>query len=202
MILQIPTAEQKRICGYDGYRNLVEECAKNNSTSGEMLPERINATNLNAHRMRRIEKQVIIRDDLTQLVRNLKSKWEWVVLAETWCGDGAQNIPVIAKIALLNQNIKLQIVLRDENPELMNKHLTNGNRSIPKLICTDVNSGKEMGTWGARPKRIAEMVTEYKTKNPNVPHSEFVQNLHLWYARDKGQSVQEDFLKLISDWSR
>ena len=192
----------KSTWGYAGYNGLVDEYARKNLTSGEMLPERINATNLNAHRMRRIEKQVIIREDLVQLVRNLKLKWDWIILAETWCGDGAQNIPVIAKIASLNSNINLQIVLRDENPELMNQYLTNGSRSIPKLVCIDSVSGKETGIWGPRPKRIAEMVLDFKTKNPNVSHAEFIQNLHLWYARNKGQAVQEDFFKLISDWSR
>ena len=202
MISQIHPLELKRTWDYSGYKNLVEECARNNSTTGELLPERILATNLNAHRMRRIEKQVIICEDLSQLVKKVKSKWDWIVLAESWCGDGAQNIPVIAKVASLNPNIKLQITLRDENPELMNQYLTNGGRSIPKLICIGSVSGKEIGTWGPRPKRIAEMVLDFKTKHPNIPHSEFIQNLHLWYARDRGQSIQEDFLKLIFDWCR
>ena len=37
------------------------------------------------------------------------------------------------------ENIELKIVLRDENEELMNEFLTNGSRSIPKLIVLDEN---------------------------------------------------------------
>src|ERR1051326_1487788 len=110
---------------YSSYRDLVAELAAKNSTTGEPTPERIEATKLNAVRMKRIEKQVIVRKDLEELVKKIRSKWQWIVLAEAWCGDGAQNIPVIAKIASLNPNIELGIVLRDENPELMDRHLTN-----------------------------------------------------------------------------
>lgn len=191
-----------KIFSYVEYRDLVVRLATNNSTTGEITPERIDATKLNAARMKRIERQVVLREDLKAIVQNVKSNWEWTVLAEAWCGDGAQNIPVIAKIASLNPRIKLTILLRDENPELMNLYLTNGTRSIPKLICINRDRGKELGTWGSRPKRISDMVSDFKAKNPGISHSEFVSNLHLWYARDKGESLQEDFLTLILEWIR
>lgn len=192
----------RKIFDYDSYRNFVISLAENKSTTGDQTPERIEATKLNAVRMNRIEKQVVIRKDLEELVRKVKSKWGWVILAEPWCGDGAQNIPVIEKISSLNPNIKLEIILRDENLEFMDKYLTNGARSIPKLICANSESGKEKGAWGARPKKIQDMVLEYKAKNPGVSHEEFIKNLHLWYARDKGESLQEDFLKLIPEWNK
>jgi hypothetical protein len=68
------------------------------------------------------------------------------------------------------------------------------------LICIDSADGKELGTWGARPKKISEMAADYKAKNQGVAHSEFVKNLHLWYARDKGEALQQDLLELIERW--
>ena len=62
-----------------------------------------------------------------------------MVLTEGWCGDAAQVLPVINKIASLSDFIDLKIILRDEHEELMNKFLTNGSKSIPKLVAIDEN---------------------------------------------------------------
>lgn len=192
---------QTRYFTYPEYRNLVLALAENNGTTGpDQTAERIDATKINAQRIKRLEKTVTISEQLSELVKSVNKKWKWVVLVESWCGDGAQNIPVIDKIVALNPDIDLVLLLRDENPEIMDKHLTNGSRSIPILICTDVQTGKEIGTWGPRPKYIAEMVKNYKTENPTVSHDEFVKNLHLWYAKDKGESIQKDFLLLVQSW--
>lgn len=186
---------------YNEYHNYVTACAENNSTSGnEKLPERIDATKLNVVRMNRLDKQIEIKSELKDALNKLQKKLTWILIAETWCGDGAQNIPIIAKIASLNPLIDLKIILRDENPEIMDRYLTNGSRAIPKLICYETLTGKELGIWGARPARIQAMVKEYKAANPNVLHDEFVKNVHLWYAKDKGESVQLDFIELIKNW--
>lgn len=193
--------ELKNAKDFAAYKELVSHCAVNRSTTGsEPLPERIEATVLNAQRMKRIDKQVVIDETIAEEVKNLQDKWTWVVLAESWCGDGAQNIPVIAKIASYSPNIDLKIVLRDENPELMEKYLTNGSKSIPKLICFKGQLEEEIGIWGPRPSGIQQMVLDYKKQNPNVPHDEFVKNLHTWYAKDNGQSIQSDLKKLIPEW--
>lgn len=121
-------------------------------------------------------------------------------MAETWCGDGAQNIPIIAKIAATSPNIKLTILFRDENPDIMNAYLTNGSKSIPKLICKDAQTKQDIGTWGPRPSDIQQMVLQFKSENPTASHEEFVKNLHLWYAKDKGVSIQKDFATLLPQW--
>jgi hypothetical protein len=190
-----------RSWGYSDYRNFVIQLSESKSTSGvEQSIERIEATKLNAQRMKRIDKQIVIGKDLSDLIKRVNQKWNWLVIAESWCGDGAQNLPVISKMGSLNVNIDLKIILRDENPEIMDKNLTNGARSIPILICTDEISGDKIGIWGPRPKQIAEKVKEFKSANPNISHHEFVKNVHLWYAQDKGESIQNDFLKLIPAW--
>lgn len=186
---------------YNGYRELVKSCVDNNTCTGnDKLPERIEATKLNIARINRLDKQVELTPEIIEAVKGITQKITWLVLIESWCGDGAQNIPVIAKIAALNPNIKLDIILRDENPEIMDQYLTNGTRSIPKLICLDDN-GNELDVWGPRPERIKEMVKQFKESNPDVSHDEFVKQLHLWYAKDKGLAFQEDLLPLIKKWA-
>lgn len=186
---------------YSEYREIVFGLAEKNSTTGlEQSTERVEATKLNAQRVKRLDKTININETLSSLIKEIDRKWKWTVLVESWCGDGAQNIPVIAKMAAINENIELKLILRDENSEIMNQYLTNGSQSIPILICSDVSTGTVIGTWGPRPIRIAEMVKEFKNSNPNVPHDEFVKNLHLWYAKDKGESIQIDFLQKINSW--
>lgn len=182
---------------YKEYKELVIKLAEEKNCTGDPNPERINATALNAQRMKRIDKQIELNDDLKNVISSINKKYTWTLIVESWCGDGAQCVPVIAKIAELNPNIELNLILRDENPSYMDNFLTNGARAIPKLIFEYNN--KVIGAWGPRPKAIQKMVTEYKQSNPNVSHEDFVTILHLWYARDKTQSLQNELKEIISE---
>ena len=104
-------------------------------------------------------------------------------------------------MASLSPFIDLKIILRDENPEITDAYPTNGSKSIPKLICLNAVTKEEIGIWGPRPFRIQQMVKEYKLMNPDSSHEKFVEALHLWYAKDKGESLQEDFEQLLFLWT-
>lgn len=187
---------------YVDYRNLVTAYAQGRSTSGVDQPfERIEATKLNAHRMRRIDKQIELNDSLKKTIKSINKKLTFILIAESWCGDGAQNIPIIAKIADISSNIELKIIFRDENLGIMDVYLTNGSRSIPKVIFIDSETKEELGTWGPRPAKIQEMVKEYKEHYPESSHDDFVRSLHLWYAKDMGEALQYDFEKLLIQWT-
>jgi hypothetical protein len=69
-------------------------------------------------------------------------------------------MPVMNKIAELNNNIDFRVVLRDENNELMNRFLTNGSKSIPKQIMIDKASGDVLNTFGPRPNSATKMVND------------------------------------------
>jgi hypothetical protein len=202
MNLLINFPEIKNAYSYIDYRNTVTGLAEGRRTSGlDQLLERIDATKLNSHRMRRIDKQIELSDSLKKTIQNIKKKLTLIVIAESWCGDGAQNIPMIAKIADLSTNIELKIIFRDENIGIMDSYLTNGSRSIPKVVFIDSETNEELGTWGPRPAKIQEMVKEYKAQFPESSHDEFVRSLHLWYAKDMGEALQDDFEKLLTPWT-
>lgn len=202
MDLMINCIEIRNVYSYVAYKDLIIAYAEKQGTSGvDQLLERIEATKLNAHRMRRIDKQIELSDSLKKTIQNINKKITFIVIAESWCGDGAQNIPMIAKIADSTSNIELKIIFRDANIEIMDAYLTNGARSIPKVIFIDSETKEELGTWGPRPAKIQEMVKEYRTQFPESSHDEFVRSLHLWYAKDKGESIQMDFEKLLTQWT-
>ncbi|MDX1671357.1 MAG: thioredoxin family protein [Balneolaceae bacterium] len=184
---------------YREYRELIDDLLEKGKTTGPKQSEKMTEyTRMNVQRMNRLDRQVELNDSLTQKLERLDEEWIWVVLTEGWCGDAAQNVPVIAKMANASENVEVKLILRDEHPEIMDQYLTNGTRSIPKLICLDADSLEEIGTWGPRPEEAQQMVYELKDK---LEKKEWVQKLHKWYADDKGETIQSDFEELIDKWS-
>ena len=184
------------------FKEIVSNLVSSGKSSGEETAERIEATKINSQRINRIYKTFLPSETTQNVVNILKHDWDWLLLLESWCGDGAQLSPIIAKLAELNPRIHLKIIFRDEHEDIMNMHLTNGAKSIPKLICLDSASHQYVGEWGPRPIAIQEKVKEFKTANPNASHEEFVKNLHLWYAQDKGLSFEKEFVSLIESWDK
>lgn len=135
MNTQINKSSISKSISYLDYLALVNAFAKANKTSGfEQTENQKEYTRLNASRMRRIEKTLSFTPAQLTPFGELSEKQTWLVITETWCGDGGQIIPVLNKIAESNPGIDLRIVFRDENPKLMDPFLTKGARSIPKLI--------------------------------------------------------------------
>jgi len=181
---------------YQEYRALVENLLKlGKSTSKEDSEALVNYSKLNHSRMKRLDKTIQLPKEIIEKVESISTSTQWIVLAEGWCGDAAQNLPIINKIADLNKNINLRIVLRDEHPELMDKFLTNGGRAIPKLIHIENNYSK-IESWGPRPSVATKMVADFKAKNGSVT-DEFKKDLQLWYNKDKGISTIEDMMTFL-----
>ena len=182
---------------YQAYKDLVKTLLLEGKSTGPNQSEDLtNYSLLNDKRMKRLDKTINILDDTKQFLKTIKSPQTWLVLTEGWCGDAAQNLPVIHKMAKVNSNINLQLVLRDENLELMDLFLTNGGRSIPKLIALDKDLNI-LFTWGPRPQTATNMVLDYKTKHGSLD-AQFKQDLQVWYNKDKGESIQNDFKELIN----
>jgi hypothetical protein len=155
---------------------------------------------LNWARTQRIHKTILLNQELKKAAEKLQHIYTWIVITEAWCGDSAQNLPVIAAIVNLNpEKIKLHILLRDENPELMDNYLTNGTRAIPKLIAVNETISKEAFVWGPRPLPAQEMLLQWKKKSGGKSWDDFEKDLHGWYAKDKTQTAQAEFLTLLKE---
>lgn len=184
---------------YQEYRELVEQLlAEGKSTSANDSEALVNYSKLNHSRMKRLDKTVKIPLEVAEKIEKIDKPVHWIVITEGWCGDAAQNLPIINKLAELNDNISLRIVLRDEHPELMEKFLTNGSKSIPKLIHTEDNH-EIIEHWGPRPSQAAKMVEDFKAEHGKLT-PEFKKDLQIWYNKDKGITTINDmleFLKLV-----
>jgi hypothetical protein len=182
---------------YEKYYQLIKDLLAEGKTTGiEQKESYIRHARLNFQRMKRVYRTTLISDELKNTVSKIAHRQLWVVLSEGWCGDAAQNLPAIARIAEQNENIELRILLRDENPDVMEAYLTNGSKSIPKLIAFDERANQELFTWGPRPAFFQNLVLEHKA-NPQMSNDEFNEWLHREYTLDKTQKLQEEFQSLL-----
>jgi hypothetical protein len=185
----------KKAIDYPSYRNLIKSLLAEKKTTGSNHSEAmINYTSMNDKRMDRWDKKIILDPLISKPAKSLP-KMNWLVITEGWCGDAAQNIPFIAKLANENSNIDLRFIMRDENSALMDQYLTNGAKSIPILIIMDEDFN-DIAVWGPRPNPVQDMVMEAKEK-PNLDQSKFIESIHKWYATDKNQTISQEFKTLI-----
>ncbi|AQG78594.1 thioredoxin family protein [Spirosoma montaniterrae] len=163
-------------------------------------PEILGYVKLNLHRMSRLHRLTTLEPELRKALAEVLEPWTWLVLTESWCGDAAQSLPVIDLMASESPSITVGYLLRDENPALMNAYLTNGGRSIPKLICLRTRDLSEIGTWGPRPAGLQNLMIDWRTEK--LPLSEAVERAQRWYNDDHTQSVQAELLTLVRGWSK
>jgi hypothetical protein len=182
---------------YVEYRNLVSQLAEiGKSTGPEQTEALTHYTQLNDRRMKRWDKTLKFSEEAQQLISKVNRKVTWLVLTESWCGDASPSLPVMHKIAALNSNITLKIVLRDENIDLMNRFLTNGTMSIPKLIVINDNTKEVVGEWGPRSKAATTLVEDFKAEHGQLTAA-FKEGLQVWYNKDKGQDILKDLTGLL-----
>jgi thiol-disulfide isomerase/thioredoxin len=182
---------------YENYRAIVTALLIDNKSTGHRQSDDLtHYSRMNEARMNRLEKTVLISEENISRLQSLTLRFTWLVISEGWCGDAAQVLPILDKLAKTTDNINLKIVLRDDNPELMDLFLTNNTRSIPKLIILDENN-EVKATWGPRPQGGSDLVSGYK-KASGVFDDIGKTALQLWYAKDKGVSIQDEIVKMLA----
>ena len=189
---------------YDDYRTKIDELFEQGKTTGDNHSDAmLNYTKLNIFRMKRLDKTTRLTENSIAQIQKETRKITWLVITEAWCGDAAQIIPVLYKLAQENENINLKMILRDENLDVMDQFLTNGTRSIPILIVLDAESLEVLNSWGPRPVEVQQMVMDAKSNAASNPEEskeiweEAKKNAQLWYTKDKSKTIQEEILDIL-----
>lgn len=183
---------------FESYKELMQALVAAGKTSGpDQREDLIHYTELNAKRMKRIEKTTILKEELKNLISSIQEPMTWVLISEAWCGDAAQIVPVLGKIAAESELIDLQIILRDEHLVIMDQYLTNGGRSIPKLICLD-QEDREIFVWGPRPAAIQQVVNDTKAEGI-TDHAELVERIQYAYNEDHTHSIQQEISDILTN---
>jgi hypothetical protein len=136
-----------------------------------------------------------VPEEVLAEARTLGGGWKLLVISEDWCGDASNTVPVVARLAEQVEGIELRVVKRDDDPELMDAHLTAGSRSIPLVIALDAEF-RPVGRWGPRPAELQDFVLREKAAGLR-PTAEIYRDVRQWYARDRGESTLREVLAVL-----
>lgn len=190
-------ASLKKAYSYEQYKSLINDLLKQGKSTTEGGSEAlVEYSKLNKQRMKRWDKTFQVDPEMASTIKSYDHKRTWLVISEGWCGDAAHIVPIMHKVAELNPNITLRIVLREQNEALMNDFLTNGGKSIPKLIMYNPKDQTVENTWGPRPEGATKLYNKYKKQDDFEALKKALQQ---WYNKDKGQSIAHELVDLLND---
>src|SRR3981081_2863244 len=117
----------------------------------------------NLEQVQQNEKDLQLKPEDVQKLRDLPKPVNVMALAEDWCGDVVANLPVLGKLAAeSNGKLNVRVHLRDQEPgtTIMDEHLNKGQfKSIPTVIFLD-GQFNEVGVWTERPDSVTKLREE------------------------------------------
>ena len=91
-----------------------------------------------------VYEHVRVSEEVVAEASRIPGGWHLIALSEDWCGDAVNTLPVIARLAEA-ADWDLRVFGRDDNPDLMDGHLTNGAARSPSSSCTTNTSTRSAG---------------------------------------------------------
>lgn len=182
---------------YSEYRQFVSKLiAVGKSTGHNQTEDLLHYSELNETRMNRLEKTLRVPDEIINKLNDLPKNYIWLTLTEGWCGDAAQIVPILQKLEESSTKIDLRLVLRDDNDDLMQLFLTNGSKSIPKVIILEKDTKEVITAWGPRPEPARKLIADYKAEHGVVDEPVKIE-LQKWYLHDKGLTTMKELVELL-----
>jgi len=139
-----------------------------------------------------------ISDEAVAALRGLAPQ-RVLVITEPWCGDSLAVLPVVLKLFDQVGSGEIRIVLRDQNPELMDRYLTRGGRAVPIVILLD-EAHEELFHWGPRPA-AAQAIFEEQREDLNAGRIDRVKvtaKIRNFYGRDRGESIVKELRQQLT----
>jgi len=181
---------------WEGYLNAFEEILSANPAPAPYdNPAYLEYVKLNHSRQKRWLKLGVVSPAVIEEIKKISSPQTWYIITEPWCGDAAHSIPFLKLMSAHNPLITLKIVWRDTAPFMIENYLTNGGKSVPKVIVRN-DQGSDLFTWGPRPTPCQQIYLEMKENN--TPFEEQKITLQNWYNNDKGVTLQNEMIQLIN----
>lgn len=159
------------------------------------FPAYLESVRESSHPWEEFFRRAVVPQGLLDRAQALRMGWKLLALSEGWCGDAANTLPYLARLAQASTRLELRVLSRDEHPDLMDAHLTGAARSIPVVLILD-DHFREVGWWGPRPALLQEwFLREIK----GLPQPERYPKLRAWYARDRGRAILSEVLDAIPE---
>jgi len=160
---------------------------------GDTFPDFLAEVTAHQELWHSIYQRATLAPESKDLAAAVAGNWHLLVLVEDWCGDAVHVLPFLARLTEEFPNFGLRILSRDENPDLMDSHLTNGTRSIPVVMILD-DDFREVAWWGPRPEPLQKLfLREIKP----LPPEERFPKVRAWFARDRGKTTLKEILARI-----
>lgn len=120
----------------------------------------------------------------------LYKPYQILVITEPWCGDSLALIPIIRKLYEAAKNWQFGILLRDENPEIMDQFLTNRARAIPIFLFLDQDFDLIL-KWGPRPKSTQQIYEEHREQieRGDIKKEDVIRKIRTFYSKDRGTTA-------------
>lgn len=163
--------------------------------SAMTLDEFIDRAEVNQEMWRSMRNRARVPTEVVEQLRAIPGPWYLLVLLEDWCGDAVNTIPVLARLAEEVPGLELRVLRRDENPDLMEAHLSGAARAIPVVMVLDERFEKQ-GWWGSRPRALQAWVDAAEAKV--MEKTERYREIRRWYARDRGQTMLDEIVTLLT----
>jgi hypothetical protein len=196
LLADLVTRGMEDAVSYDAYFERMARAA-----AGEVLYDtesRNFFTRLNHQRMKRLNGSLELVDDVIEAGGRIPCAMTWLVLTEGWCGDAAQVLPALNLLTRRFENLEMGLLFRDRHLPLMDRFLTNGGRSIPKVIMIDRDSGEVRGSWGPRPRPAQDLFELYRSGGSGMDKDTYERELQKWYLRDRAEHIQRELLDMLT----
>ena len=180
---------------FEAYHRLFDTILNNPAPAAPYdNPDYFNYTKLNASRSRRWLKNGVLSEELKTVLKAIDRPMKWIVITEPWCGDASHIVPFIHLMSQENPLIEAEYELRDQEPFRINDYLTNGSKSIPKLVIRDAE-GNDLAVWGPRPEGCQELYDRLKKENADFETLKI--ELQQWYNNNEGKEIQEELMVIL-----
>ena len=132
--------------------------------------------------------------DAIARARALPGGLRLLVVAEDWCGDSANTIPYLARLAEEAPGLDLRVIDSSVGRSMMEARPTpDGRAATPTVVVLD-ESGREVGCWVERPAVLQEWFLE----NEDVlAEDDLYDQKYAWYAEDGGAHTVGDVLTVL-----
>lgn len=172
---------------------MLNSTMKDRFNAAETFKKYMTRVKENAELWKAIYDHAKVDSDQVERALAIPGEWHLLVLAEEWCGDAVNILPVVARLVESIPTLDMRILSRDENPDLMDEHRTDTSRSIPVIMILD-DQYEEVAWWGPRPSELQRLAEEdWK----GLDKDERYKRIRGWFARDKGRTTIAEITRVM-----
>lgn len=156
---------------------------------------------LDAARSRRDEwlersKDAKVDAEAVTRVQHLGARRRLLIVAEDWCGDSANTLPYVARLAeSAPEVLDLRIVDSSAGRPVMEAHRTpDGRAATPTVVLLD-ETGTFLAAWVERPSALQKWYIEQQDL---LSQRDLLDQKYKWYKEDQGKSAIREIVELLT----